>query len=206
MSAVPATLAILAGYLLGSLPFAWWLGRLRHVDLRHAGTGNPGAANLFRQVSPLLGALAAALDAAKGALAILVARWLGLSDAASILGGAAAIAGHWRPLLPRLPGGVGLATAIGATLALSPLAGTAGLAAGLAVTALRRNVGHGAGGGWTVFLGVSLVTSEAPLVITGVMGLGATVLARARLARGRGVEERWVGDGDSGQRWQTRIR
>ncbi|MSQ26371.1 MAG: glycerol-3-phosphate acyltransferase [Dehalococcoidia bacterium] len=185
MSAVPATLAILAGYLLGSLPFAWWLARIRGVDLRSAGTGNPGAANLFRQVSPLLGTLAAALDAAKGALAVLTGQALGLSDAASVLGGAAAIAGHWRPLLPRLPGGIGLATAIGATVALSPLACGAGLAAGLALTALRRNVGHGAGVGWVVFPGASLVTSEAPLVITGVMVLGLAVLLRARLAQGR---------------------
>ena len=183
MSALPATFAILIGYALGSLPFPYLLGRLRGADLRRTGTGNPGAANLYRQVSSRLGVLAATLDGAKGALAVLTARWLGLSDDASIIGGAAAIAGHWRPLLPSVPGGMGLATAIGVTIALAPLAGGAGLAARLAATAWRRNVGQGAGLGWIVFLGVALPT-ESWLIVAGVMGLGLAVLLRARRAQG----------------------
>lgn len=107
--------ALLAGFLLGSLPFSWWIGRLTSGrDLRRTGTGNPGATNVWRTAGRGHGAVAAALDAAKGAAAVAVARWMGLDDSQAVWAGVAAVLGHdYSPLLG-FKGGKGGATMLGA--------------------------------------------------------------------------------------------
>ena len=183
--------AILAGYALGSTPFSYLLSRLRGVNPHTVGTGNPGAANLFRQVSRPLGVLAAVLDGAKGALAVLVGGWLGLPEWGTLLPGAAAVAGHWHPLPLRFHGGAGLATAIGVCIGALPIAAAIGLAVGVAATAGWRNVGRGAVLGWTGLLGVALGLGDRWYVVLGLVGLGAIILGRARLtSRGTGDSER----------------
>ncbi len=177
-------LAIALGYLLGSIPFAYLLGRVRSIDIRQVGTGNPGAANLFRKVSRPLGVSAAVLDGAKGAAAVVIGISLGLDSGAELLPGAAAVAGHWYPIFFRFRGGEGLATAIGAVLGALPIAGAIGLAVGVSVTAAWRNTGRGAGMGWAAFLGASTGLGRDWAVIAGVMGLGVVILART-LVRSR---------------------
>ena len=174
-------IAIIAGYLLGSLPFGYWLGRMRGVDLRAVGTGNPGAANMWWEVSKPMAVLVTALDAAKGSGAALVGMALGLDPAASLAPGAAAVVGHLHSPLLNLRGGAGLATVIGVAMAVSPVAGAVGLAVGVLMTAVGRNVGRGAGFGHTAYLGAAAGLGEDWPVIAGVIALGAAILARALL-------------------------
>ena len=174
-------LAIVAGFALGSIPFPVLLGKMQGADPRTVGTGNPGAANLFREISKPLGTLAAILDGGKGVLAVLVGGWLGLPEGATLLPGAAAIVGHWYPPITRFRGGQGLATAIGVGIGVLPLASAIGLAVGVVTTASWRNVGRGAGAGWTAFLGVSLGLENTWFVILGVLGLGIVLVVRDRL-------------------------
>ena len=75
MSRVVAAVAI--AYLLGSMPFGYWIGRLQGVDLRAEGSGNTGATNALRVLGRKLGVLVMALDIGKGTVAVLIAAQLG---------------------------------------------------------------------------------------------------------------------------------
>jgi glycerol-3-phosphate acyltransferase PlsY len=114
-----APLAALAlGYLLGSIPFGLLLTRIGGAgDLRAIGSGNIGATNVLRTGRKGLAALTLLLDVAKGALAVVIARWIGPDFA--LLGGMAAFIGHCYPVWLRFHGGKGVATLLGIALALS---------------------------------------------------------------------------------------
>src|SRR5262249_17457433 len=105
---------MLAGFLLGSLPFAIWIGRAGGVrDIRRHGSGNPGAANVWKTAGRFLGGLAGALDAGQGAGAGWLAWMLGLPDERAVWVGVAAVLGHdFSPFL-RWRGGKGGATMVG---------------------------------------------------------------------------------------------
>jgi glycerol-3-phosphate acyltransferase PlsY len=111
-----------AAYLLGSMPFGLLLGRLfGAADVRKAGSGNIGATNVARVAGPLAGILTLLLDAAKGALAVLLAARL-TSDSAlwMMIAGLCALAGHCFPIWLGFRGGKGVATAAGVFLVLCP--------------------------------------------------------------------------------------
>jgi acyl phosphate:glycerol-3-phosphate acyltransferase len=110
------------GYVLGSMPWGYWLPRaLRGVDIRTLGSGNPGATNVWRTLGFRFGVGVALLDIAKGAVAALLGLWLG-SDLVGVLAGIAAMVGHWRPLfLGFARGGKMVATTGGVALAVAPL-------------------------------------------------------------------------------------
>jgi glycerol-3-phosphate acyltransferase PlsY len=114
---------ILSGYLLGSMPWGYWLPRLvRGADVRALGSGNTGAANVWRTQGFKLGLSVALLDVAKGLVATLLGLWLG-GELVGLLAGVAALAGHWRPVFMRFArGGKIVATTGGVALALAPLA------------------------------------------------------------------------------------
>jgi glycerol-3-phosphate acyltransferase PlsY len=115
--------SVLAGYVLGSMPWGYWLPRLvQGVDVRRLGSGNTGAANVWRTVGFKAGLAVALLDVAKGFAAALLGLGLG-GELAGLLAGTAAMAGHWRPLFMHLArGGKIVATSGGVVLALAPLA------------------------------------------------------------------------------------
>jgi glycerol-3-phosphate acyltransferase PlsY len=118
---VPA-LAIVIGYLLGSIPFAYIVVRLfKGADIRKFGGGNVGALNVMREVRPALGIGVLLGDVGKGALAILVAKWLGVGTIFVYLAGFAAVVGHIWPIFLRFKGGRGLATTLGVLLAVEPI-------------------------------------------------------------------------------------
>lgn len=130
--------ALLAAYLLGSVPFAYLLARARGVDLRTVGSGNIGATNAARALGMRWGALALGLDAAKGSVAVACGGRLGLAGAELVAVAAAAVLGHVFSCFMAFRGGKGVATAAGAFAALEPLALAAGLVAfGLVVGATR---------------------------------------------------------------------
>jgi glycerol-3-phosphate acyltransferase PlsY len=115
-------LAVAFGYLVGSIPFAFLLARRRGVDLRRAGSGNVGAANVLRTSGVPHAIAAMCLDAAKGAVAVLVAQRLTNGPATPVAAGMAAVIGHVYPPWLRFRGGKGVATAAGVFLVLAPVA------------------------------------------------------------------------------------
>lgn len=121
---ITAVIVFLA-YLLGSIPFAFLAGRFgRGIDIRQHGSGNVGATNVFRVMGPRWGTGVFILDVLKGALA--VGLCYRLQDEAGLVwlpvaAGVLAILGHTFPVWLRFRGGKGVATSLGAFLALAPL-------------------------------------------------------------------------------------
>jgi glycerol-3-phosphate acyltransferase PlsY len=114
-------LALLAGYLLGSIPFGLLLARLGGKgDIREIGSGNIGATNVLRTGSKGLAAAPLLLDAAKGAAAVLLAQRL-WPDAVNFAA-AGAMIGHLYPVWLRFKGGKGVATFLGVLAPLLPVA------------------------------------------------------------------------------------
>src|SRR5919109_3305852 len=122
------------GYLLGSLPWGYWLPRLfMGLDIRTLGSGNAGATNVWRSIGFKMGLAVAVLDIGKGVAAALLGRWLG-HDLVGVLAGVAAMVGHWRPLfLGFAKAGKTVATTGGVGLALAPLATLAAAAVWIVV-------------------------------------------------------------------------
>jgi acyl phosphate:glycerol-3-phosphate acyltransferase len=116
-------LLVAAGYLIGSIPWGYVVSRLlRGVDIRTVGSGNLGAANVWRALGFKAGLAVALLDVGKGLTAALLGLWLG-NELTGLLAGIAAMVGHWRPLFMGLArGGKMVATTGGVALALAPLA------------------------------------------------------------------------------------
>jgi acyl phosphate:glycerol-3-phosphate acyltransferase len=133
------TLAVVAGYVLGALPFGYWVPRLvRGEDIRTLGSGNVGASNVFRVYGRSLGIPVALLDVAKGFAAASLGLWAG-GALIGVLAAAAAMLGHARPIFLRFQkGGKMAATAGGATLALAPLVAVCCVGLWLVVFALTR--------------------------------------------------------------------
>lgn len=128
------SLALLAAYLLGSIPFALVIASIKHVNLREVGSGNPGATNAARALGKGWGALVLLLDAGKAAAPVLLGRaYFGAQPdyaayvdwIAAGLGGAAFV-GHLLPVFAGFRGGKGVASALGCFLALEPTAALLG--------------------------------------------------------------------------------
>ena len=134
---------VLLAYLLGSLSFAVIVSRaMRLDDPRSYGSGNPGATNVLRSGNKVAAILTLLLDAVKGVVAVLIARFLaerlGYGDGVVALAGLAAFLGHLYPIFFRFQGGKGVATAAGVLLALNWMVGLACLGAWLLVAVLTR--------------------------------------------------------------------
>ena len=137
MTAALPILAALVAYLVGSLSFAVIVSRMMGLaDPRSYGSGNPGATNVLRSGSRKAAIATLLLDALKGVLPVLAARWgaqrLGLGGDAvewsAALAGLGAFLGHLWPLYFHFKGGKGVATAVGVLLAINPWLGLATLA------------------------------------------------------------------------------
>lgn len=113
-------LMLLGAYVLGSIPFAQVMARVKHVDLRSVGTGNVGAGNLTHSVGWSWGVVAAILDGLKGLVPVWLALRGGLGPGAAGLVGVSAVIGHNWSIFMRGRSGRGLATAAGLVVALNP--------------------------------------------------------------------------------------
>jgi len=122
-------LAIIIGYLLGSIPSAFLITRIiRGGDIRRMGGGNVGGLNVFREVSPRAALAVGVIDLGKGAAAVAIARWgLNAPDAYVILAGLAAVVGHNWMIWLKFSGGKGMGAATGALTVLLPAYGYAPL-------------------------------------------------------------------------------
>jgi glycerol-3-phosphate acyltransferase PlsY len=112
-------LTAVLGYLLGSIPFGILVTRAMGLgDLRSIGSGNIGATNVLRTGNKRAALATLLLDGGKGALAVLMARWLVGGDDAAQVAGLAAFLGHLYPVWLGFKGGKGVATFLGLFLAL----------------------------------------------------------------------------------------
>ncbi|MEO8632965.1 MAG: glycerol-3-phosphate acyltransferase [Chloroflexota bacterium] len=117
-----AITAVIVTYLLSSISFPYWVARLYGVDLRAVGERKLGGGNLAKSVGLAQGIVGGTLDGAKGLLAVLAARSLGLELEAQLACGIAALVGQMWPLFHRFDGGRANATGWGFALAADPVA------------------------------------------------------------------------------------
>ncbi|HST76662.1 MAG TPA: glycerol-3-phosphate 1-O-acyltransferase PlsY [Acetobacteraceae bacterium] len=134
---IPA-IALVFGYILGSIPFGLLLTKAAGLgDIRAVGSGNIGATNVLRTGKRGLAAATLVLDAAKGAVAVLISAALG-GPIAGLWAGLGAVLGHLFPVWLGFRGGKGVATALGVLLAAAWPVGLVACAAWLAAAAVLR--------------------------------------------------------------------
>src|SRR6266508_2380499 len=189
-------LLVVAGYVLGSMPWGYWLVRLvKRDDIRRHGSGNVGGTNVWRVYGWRLGLPVVVLDTAKGFAPALVAT-LVVSHLAGVLAGGAAMLGHWRPLFLRFQrGGKMVATCGGAFLGVAPIVG--GIGAGVWILAfLLVRYASIASILAALSLPITAVLLGEPwpvLAFASVAAVGIVLLHRANIARLRaGTESRFA--------------
>ena len=185
-------LLIAAGYVLGSMPWGYWLPRLvKHDDIRRHGSGNIGGTNVWRAYGWRLGAPVVLLDTAKGFVPAFVATLM-VSHLAGVLAGAAAMLGHWRPMFLRWRrGGKVVATSGGAFLGVAPVIGAVGAVVWIAVFLIFRYASLASIVAALVVPVAAVVLGEPWPVIVFAAGAAAAVLVlhRQNIARLRAGKE-----------------
>jgi acyl phosphate:glycerol-3-phosphate acyltransferase len=181
MSTLPY-LAAAAGYLLGALPFAYWVARAKGVDIFKVGSGNAGATNVFRVMGPGPGSLVFFLDGAKGAVA---AGWPLLpvvagSETASLGGLVGAVLGHSFSCFTGFRGGKSVATAAGGFAVLFPAGAGCALAVFALTLALFRYVALSSMLGAVALAASAVMLGRSGLVIGVACGAAGFVILRHR--------------------------
>jgi len=122
---VNGVIAVVLGYLLGSIPSAYIATRVATgKDVRRLGGGNVGGLNVYREVGAIPAAVAGIVDLGKGAAAVAIAQWLLVVSLPFVLAAAvAAVVGHNWMVFLKFSGGKGMGAAIGAMFVLLPLYG-----------------------------------------------------------------------------------
>jgi acyl phosphate:glycerol-3-phosphate acyltransferase len=191
---VETALLVVGGYLAGSLPFGYWVGRAKGLDVRTIGSGNIGATNVWRALGWKYGLPVVLLDVAKGFVPALLGVLL-VDDLAGVLAGAAAMLGHWRPLfLGFARGGKTVAAAGGVFFAVAPLVGLATLGVWVVVFVATRyaSVASIVAAIGTPILCVALGEPWPVIVFASAAAAAVVVLHRANLRRLRaGTENRF---------------
>jgi glycerol-3-phosphate acyltransferase PlsY len=213
--ATPLIVAMVASYLLGSIPAAYIAGKSKGIDLRKHGSGNLGATNVIRVLGKKIGIAVFAFDMAKGAFPVyFFPRWAASVGApfsspviAAILCGIAAIVGHVRPVyLGFGKGGKGVATAAGVFLALAPLQTLLTL---LVFAVVLFSSGYVSLGSLTaglilpVLLGLSVGVRSPVFMISVLIAAFVFWTHRANIARLRKGEEHRFGQHRDSQRRPT---
>jgi glycerol-3-phosphate acyltransferase PlsY len=190
-----AVLVVLGGYLLGSMPFGYWLVRLlKGEDIRKVGSGNIGATNVWRTYGKAYGIPIVVLDVAKGFIPALVGTLL-VDELVGALAGGAAMLGHWRPLFLRFQkGGKTVATAGGTFFGIAPLLGVVGLAIWIVVFLVFRyaSLASIVTAVALPFVGLALGEPWPVIVFAAIAAVAVIVLHRGNIARLRaGTESRF---------------
>lgn len=135
---------ILLCYLFGSIPFGLIAGKLvKGIDIRNVGSGNIGATNVLRAVGPIPALIVFLLDVFKGAGAVLLCRYLGMSEYLIVLGGIAALVGHTCSVFLGFKGGKGVSTLLGLVIGINPIMAAVALGIWIIVVAITRYVSLG---------------------------------------------------------------
>lgn len=167
---VDIALAVLAAYIIGSINFAVFVGRIHGVDIREEGSGNPGMSNVLRTLGKLPALMVLAGDAVKGvagAYAGFIASGTGdFLTPWAFAAGLAAVVGHCYPVFHRFRGGKGVATGSGVLLFTMPI---------VAVIII---------GSWFVLVRLTKMASVSSLIVTVAtiplalwQGIGAAAMA-----------------------------
>lgn len=188
-------LPIILGYLAGSVPFAFLLARRRGVDVRTAGSGNVGAANVLRTTGPWRGVIVMALDVAKGIGAVVLASAIAGSQGLIAVSGAAAVVGHIYPVWLKFHGGKGVAVAAGVFTMLSPGATLMAAALFLAIAWITRYVSLASIAATLALPPAAWAFGASDAVVFSAAGIAALILFRHRAnwRRLRSGTERRVG-------------
>lgn len=185
MTAAVFVVALVGGYLVGSLSPAALVAHSRHVDLRHSGSGNPGATNVARVLGIWWGVLVGVLDIAKGAVP---AGLFGLyAERAGLIAGLAAVAGHVSSPFLRGRGGKGVATAFGAVLGVAPVWALVVAVVFVLVAVTSRWIALASMSAAVALLAVALVVQADRPRVAWAAALAGVVLFRHR----RNVVARW---------------
>jgi acyl phosphate:glycerol-3-phosphate acyltransferase len=187
-----SALVVLGGYLLGSMPFGYWLVVLaKGEDIRKVGSGNIGATNVWRTYGRGYGIPIVVLDVAKGLVPALVGTLL-VGELTGVLAGGAAMLGHWRPLFLRFQkGGKTVAAAGGTFFGVAPLLGAVGLAIWIVVFLLSRYASLASilSALALPFVGLALGEPWPVIAFAAIAGVAVVVLHRANIARLRSGSE-----------------
>lgn len=196
-------LAAAGGYLLGSLPTGYLVGRARGVDVRTVGSGNIGATNVMRVLGKTAGLFVLAVDALKGLVAVAglgralpasVGSGAAASDLVAVTAGVAAILGHNYPCWLGFKGGKGIATSAGVLLALMPAALGWCFGVWAVVFALSRYVSLASISAAAALPLATWWTGYGPLLSGLSLALGALAIVKHRANIRRlldGTEPRW---------------
>lgn len=152
---------IIAAYLIGSIPTAYWMGKVFfNIDIREHGSKNMGASNTFRVLGPVWGIIVLIIDMGKGIAAVQLAHavqasdWLGHEKTFwQLLFGLIAVAGHVFPLFAGFRGGKGVATLFGVVVAIQPWIALISIGAFLIVVFLTKYISLGSIIAVVVFMG-----------------------------------------------------
>jgi acyl phosphate:glycerol-3-phosphate acyltransferase len=186
---------ILLGYAMGSVPFAFLLARRAGIDVRVAGSGNVGAANVLRTTGLPLGVAVMALDICKGAASVLTAYAAAGTVNSMAAAGAAAIVGHIYPVWLRFHGGKGVAVAAGVFAILAPVATIAATAVFFSTVWASRLISLGSIAATVTLPSAAWLSGAPPAVVTAAVGGAILILFRhrANLRRILGGTERRFG-------------
>ena len=171
---------ILLGYAVGSVPFAFLLARRAGVDVRVAGSGNVGAANVLRTSGTSLGVTVLALDISKGAATVLTAYAAAGTVPAMAAAGAAAVVGHIYPIWLRFHGGKGVAVAAGVFAVLTPMATVAATAVFFSTVWLTRVISLGSVVATVTLPSVAFAAGAPTSVLLAAIGVASLILFRHR--------------------------
>ncbi len=171
---------ILLGYAVGSVPFAFLLARRAGIDVRVAGSGNVGAANVLRTSGTPLGVTVMALDISKGVASVLAAYAAVGSLSTMAAAGAAAVVGHIYPVWLRFHGGKGVAVAAGAFAILAPLATLIAAAVFFSTVWLTRIISLGSVVATVTLPSVAWIAGAPMSVRAAAIGIAALILFRHR--------------------------
>lgn len=128
-----------ASYVLGAIPFGVMVARANGVDILNAGSGNPGATNVWRAVSPQAGTFVFILDMLKGCIPAAIGLTL-VDQRIGFLAGMVAVVGHALSPFLKFRGGKGIATAFGAGLGSIPLVALSAIAVFFVILFVSRYV------------------------------------------------------------------
>jgi len=189
-------IAIVAAYAIGSIPFALIVARQWGTrDLRLIGSGNLGAANVWRATGATAGVLVGLLDILKGAAGVVVAERLNGGAAAPAAAGVAAVVGHIYPVWLGFRGGKGVATSCGVFAVLTPLAVVPALAVFAISVWITKYISAGSVLASLALPPLAYATGGSPSAVTAAAVVAALVLFRHRsnLTRVRAGTEPRVG-------------
>jgi glycerol-3-phosphate acyltransferase PlsY len=177
---------VVVAYLLGSIPFGYLVVRKKiGADIRQTGSGGTGATNVSRRAGKAAGVLTLLLDAAKGSIAMLIAKTVAGDDWVMAAAAIAALVGHIFPVWLGFRGGKGVATGVGIFLVLAPVALLCAGVIFVAIVATSRYVSLGSIVAavlipvfvWLQSVFVAPVADLRPLLLASIVGAALIVFA-----------------------------